>query len=66
MPLRRFSFGPSARRVAGIIIGLLAALITVAAVSVLTLGSQFDLIVPLCLFVLLGSGAVSLSRRRLR
>jgi hypothetical protein len=50
------------RRVAGIVLGLTAATITVIGVSVATFGTDLDLIVPLSLFVMLGSAAVSLSR----
>ena len=53
------------RRVAGFVIGLMAAMSTVMVVSVMTLGGQLDVIVPLVLFTLFGSGAVSL-RRTLR
>ncbi len=66
MSVRRAPLGPTARRVAGLVIGLLTALMTITVVSVLTFGEEPNLIVPLCLFIVFGSGAVSLSRRRMR
>jgi flagellar motor component MotA len=61
---RPTALSPIARRVAGLVIGLMAALSTVMAVSVLTDGGQLDLILPLGLFIVFGSGAVALSRKR--
>jgi hypothetical protein len=61
---RPTALSPIARRVAGFVIGLMAALSTVMAVSVLTDGGQLDLILPLGLFIVFGSGAVALSRKR--